>query len=78
MTFTLPDELAGQLLKRVPAQDRSRYVCEAIAAKLRERDEQLKRACEIANNAPDVLAVEQEWDALRDEIAEPWTDAPPR
>jgi hypothetical protein len=78
MTFTLPDELAGQLLKRVPAQDRSRYVSEAIAAKLRERDERLARACEIANHAPDVLAVEQEWDALRDEIAEPWADAAPR
>lgn len=78
MTFTLPEDLARQFVRRVSARDRSRYVTEAIAAKLRERDEQLIRACEIANRDPDVLAVEREWDALPDDFAEPWTDAPAR
>ena len=80
MTFTIPEDLAGQFLKRVPAQDRSRYVTEAIAAKLREREDRLIRACEIANGQPDVLAIEQEWEALdiTDPIEEPWNDAPTR
>ena len=78
MTFTLPEALAGQLLKRVTARDRSRYVSEAIAAKLRQREEQLIRACEVANSDPEVLAIEQEWDGLHDEFLERWTDAPAR
>ena len=32
MTFTVPEELARQLVKRVPAWDLSRYVAAAIAA----------------------------------------------
>lgn len=78
MTFTLPEDLARQFVRRVPARDRSRYVTEAIAARLRERDERLIRACEAANRDPDVLAIEQEWDALPDDVAEPWSDAPAR
>ncbi len=78
MTFTLPEELASQLLRNVPGRDRSRYVTEAIAAKLKERDERLIRACEVANADPDVKAIEAEWDALPETLAEPWTDAEPR
>ena len=80
MTFTLPEDLAGQFLKRVPARDRSRYVSEAIAARLREREEQLIRACEIANSHPDVLAIEKDWEALdeADPIEEPWNVASTR
>jgi hypothetical protein len=80
MTFTLPEDLARQLLKRVPAQDRSRYVTEAIAARLREREERMIRACEVANSHSDVLAIEEEWKALddTDPIEEPWNGAPAR
>lgn len=78
MTFTLPDDLASRFLRAVPSRDRSRYVTEAIAAKLREREERLIRACEAANSDPDVHAIEAEWDALPEEIAEPWNDAPAR
>jgi hypothetical protein len=80
MTFTIPEDLASQLVKRVPAQDRSRYVTEAIAARLREREDRLIRACEIANSQSDVLAIEQEWDALdtSDPLEEPWNGAPSR
>ena len=78
MTFTVPEEIADQFMKRVPAQKRSSYVAEAIADKLNERDRQLVRACEAANKDPDVLAIEKEMDALTDPIPEPWIDTPPR
>lgn len=76
MTFTLPADLATQFLKHVRVRDRSSHVSEAIAARLRAREEQLIRTCEIANSDPDLLKIERELDALRDEIAEPWNDAP--
>ncbi len=78
MTFTISDDVALQFLRRIPARERSRYVNEAIGAKLREREERLIRACEIANSSPDVLAIEKEWDALRDatdRIDELWDDS---
>jgi hypothetical protein len=78
MTFTIPDDLAGQFLKRVPARDRSHYVAEAIRTKLSEREQQFIHACEIANADPDVLALEQDFGLLLDNITEPWTDAPAR
>lgn len=81
MTFTIPEEIANQFLRRVPARARSGYVTEAILAKLREREQQMIRACETANNDADVLAIERDWDAMTDEkdrIEEPWTIAPPR
>jgi hypothetical protein len=78
MTFTLPEDVAIKFLRRVPARDRSHYVAAALAEKLTEADRQLARACEIANQDPDVTAIEQEFDSLPSEIAEPWTDAPAR
>lgn len=76
MTFTIPEDLAATFLRRVPARDRSRYVTEALAAKLREREERLIRACDVANGSAEVLGIEQDWDAMNDEadrIEEPWT-----
>ena len=67
LTFTLPQDLATEFLRQVPASLRSRYVATAIAAKLREREEQLIRACEAANNATDVREIESSFDALADE-----------
>jgi hypothetical protein len=61
MTFTIPEDLAAQFLRRIPARDRSRYVTEAISARLRERDERLIRGCEMANRDADVLVVEHEF-----------------
>jgi hypothetical protein len=78
MTFTLPEDVASQLLRRVPARDRSRYVTQAIVARLLEREQRLIQACETANNDREVQSIEGEWEALRDEIAEPWSDAPAR
>ena len=78
VTFTLPEELAVQFARRVPARQRSRYLAEALAQKLAERDRQLVRACEIANHDPEVRAIETEFDSLPGEIAEPWTGATAR
>jgi hypothetical protein len=78
MTFTLPAELAARFLRRVPARDRSRYVADALAEKLAEREKQLIRACDIVNRDPGVREIEREFNALQDEIIEPWEDAPSR
>ena len=78
MTFTLPEELATKFTRRVPARDRSRYVADAIAHQLAQREARLMRACEIANHDPAVRTVEAELDALSDEILEPWDPAPSR
>ena len=78
MTFTLPEELAIQFVRRVPARNRSRYLAEALAQKPAERDRQLIRACQIANEDTEVRAIEKEFDAISDEIAEPWKDTAPR
>jgi hypothetical protein len=72
MTFSVPEPLAVQLVRNVASRDRSRFVSEALAARLAERDVALIRACEIANNDPDVTEIEEEFDGIRDEMAEPW------
>jgi hypothetical protein len=76
MTFTLPEELASRFVKRVPARDRSRYLAEALAEKLAEREGRLIHACDAANLDPEVVQIEDEFSALPDEVTEPWTDAP--
>jgi metal-responsive CopG/Arc/MetJ family transcriptional regulator len=78
MTFTLPDDLASSFTRRVPARDRSRYVADAIAQKLAEREKRLIQACEIANQDPQVREIELEYDALTDAMPEPWEDAQAR
>jgi hypothetical protein len=49
-----------------------------MSQKLRDRDEQLVRAAEVANSDPDVRQIEKEFDALEDAMAEPWEDSPSR
>jgi hypothetical protein len=78
MTFTLPGDLASSFTRRVPARDRSRYVADAIAEKLADREKRLILACEAANQDPELREIEQELDAITDELSEPWEDAPAR
>jgi ubiquinone biosynthesis protein UbiJ len=73
MTFTLPSDLADRFVKSVAARQRSRYLAQAIAEKLQERDLTLVRACEVANRNLEVRAIEKEFDAIPDEIREPWS-----
>lgn len=75
ITFTLPQELASEFLRQVPPSSRSQYVATAIAMRLREREEQLVRACEIANSSADAGEIESSFDALADQadsVQEPW------
>ena len=72
MTFSVPEQLAVQFLRRVAARDRSRFVSEALAARLEERDAALIHACEVANQDTDVAEIEKELDGVGDEMAEPW------
>jgi len=72
MTFSVPESLAVQLLRKVASRDRSRFVSEALAARLAERDVALIRACETANQDLDVTEIEKEFDGIHDEMAEPW------
>ena len=72
MTFSVPESLAVQLVRKVASRDRSRFVSEALAARLAERDAALIRACETANRDPDVTEIEEEFDGILDEMAEPW------
>lgn len=67
MTFTLPEEIAQQFVRRVPARQRSMYLAQALKEKLSTRDRVLARACAIANEDPEVRAIEQEFDAITDE-----------
>jgi metal-responsive CopG/Arc/MetJ family transcriptional regulator len=80
MTFTVPEELAEKLVRHVRARDRSRYVAEAIAARLQEREERMIRACDVVNSNADILSIERDFDAIdeSDRIEEPWNSAPPR
>jgi hypothetical protein len=73
MTFTLPEELALQFVRRIPARERSRYLAAALSEKLSARDQSLVQACRVANNDSEVLAIEKEFDALADQTSEPWT-----
>ena len=76
MTFSLPLELAGRLVKRVPARERSSFLACVLEKSLLEEDEALIRSCLSANQDADAKVLEQEWGKIRDAIEEPWSDAP--
>jgi hypothetical protein len=78
MTFSIPDALAREFLRSVPARERSHYVAEAVAARLRKQDDALIRACGVANRDEDLLAMEREFDVIGCDIAEPWFNASKR
>ncbi|MGH9431468.1 MAG: hypothetical protein ACRD3T_07980 [Terriglobia bacterium] len=77
MTFTLPEDLAGRFVRRVPARERSRYLADALAQKLSERERQLIISCEVANRDPEVRAIEKEFDRITSDISEPWSGPSP-
>ncbi len=78
MTFSVPEDLAQRFLRQVRSRDRSKYVSAALEQSLRRREEDLIRACQLANREPDVAAIEAEADALVDPIEEPWDESPTR
>ena len=76
MTFSVPEPLAVQFLRRVGSRDRSRFVAAALAARLKERDLDLIRACEIANQDVDATEIEKDFDGIEDAMSEPWNLVP--
>ena len=72
MTFSVPEPLAVELLRRVASRDRSRFVSEALEARLAVRDTALIRACEIANQGLDVAEIANDLDGISNGMAEPW------
>ncbi len=59
MTFSVPEPLAASFLRKVPSRDRSRFVTEALAAGLVQRDLELICSCEAANLDLDVAKIEK-------------------
>ena len=78
MTFSLPADLARKFIRRVPPRERSRYLASLVERSLKQREADLIRACRLANDDPEVLAIEQEMDAIRDRIEGPWDESPLR
>jgi hypothetical protein len=64
MTFTLPAEIEQHFVRLVPPGKRSTYVAEAIRERLCADDRLLVEACHMANENPDVRAIETEFDGL--------------
>ncbi len=71
MTFSLPEPLARRFTKRVAVRDRSRFLAQALEARLREEEETLIRSCHLANEDPEVRAIEEELAGIVDPIEEP-------
>jgi hypothetical protein len=78
MTFTLPEDLAQQFVRRVPARERSRYLADALSEKLTARERLLIESCKTANDDPEVRAIEKEFEAITGEAVEPWARAASR
>ena len=78
MTFSIPEAVAKEFLRTVAARKRSQYVAGALVERLKAQETALARACDIANASEDILAIEQEFDSISTDIAEPWTDATSR
>lgn len=78
MTFSLPEQLARTLVKRVPPRERSRFLARALEKSLREEETALARACVAANQDRKTAVLEREWDRVQDEIEEAWIDPSPR
>ena len=62
----------------VAARNRSKFVADALAERLKAETISLERACDIANSSEDIRAIEQEFDAISADIVESWTDAKTR
>ena len=78
MTFSIPETVAKEFLRTVAARNRSKYVANALAARLKAEENALARACDMANASDDIRAMEQEFDAISLDLTEPWTDATAR
>ncbi len=74
MTFTIPEEVVGPLLRAVPATRRSKFVADSLRKTLKEREDALVAACDAVNADPQLNALMDEWQAVDDPIEEPWDE----
>jgi len=72
LTVSIPEEIAREFTRRVPAKERSRYVARALKQSLLGSEDALVKACLLMNEDADARSIEQEFDAITDPIAEPW------
>jgi hypothetical protein len=70
MTFSVSEPIASMFMRRVASRERSRFVTDALTAKLEQWDLDLIRACEAANLDLDAAEIEKEFDGIRDEMVE--------
>jgi hypothetical protein len=75
MTFTFPEEVASSFVRAIGPSRRSKFVVEAVQAKLRERDRMLIEACIAANNDPETQEIEREMAALPNTMTEDWDES---
>ena len=59
---------------------KQRWMChdDSSMGIIRGREAEMVRACQLANEDPEVAAIELEMDGLEDTIEEPWDECPPR
>ena len=72
LTVSLPEDLAQELIRIVPARERSKYVAQALKDSLHRTEREIVRACRLAQQDADAQAIEREFDAIPDPIEEPW------
>lgn len=78
MTFSLPEPLARRFVRLIPARERSKFLAAALERSLARQDDELIKACELANADPEVAEIEKQMDGLMDRIEEPWDESAPR
>lgn len=78
MTFTIPEEVAKPFLLAVPSTRRSKFVADALKAKLKSREEDLIAACDAVNADSELNALVEELQSMNDPIEEQWDESAAR
>ena len=80
MTFEIPEEVADEFDRAVPASEQSSYVARQLqrASQPSLTQEQWDEAAKAANGDAQLNADIDEWQAFSDPIEEPWNAPSPR
>jgi len=70
MTFTFPEEMAVSFIRRVGPSRRSKFVVEAVAAKMHEREAAFEAACDALEGNAALASLASDMDALNDDPIE--------
>jgi hypothetical protein len=70
MTFTFPEEIATSFTRRVGPSGRSKFVVEAVAAKMREREAAFEAACDALEGNEALVSLALDMDSLNDDPME--------